>query len=77
MLFRSRDAIDAYTINGAQYLNTDKDAGSIEVGKSADLIVVDQDVLALADAGKAEEIIKTKVLETYFRGEQVYRREGH
>ena len=72
-----RDAIEAYTINGAKYLNTDKDAGSIEVGKSADLIVLDQDILALADAGKAEDIIKTKVLETYFRGEQVYRREGH
>ncbi len=69
-----RDAIDAYTINGARYLNLDHDAGSIEVGKSADLIVVDQDILALADAGKAADIAKTKVLETYFMGKQVYHR---
>jgi predicted amidohydrolase YtcJ len=68
-----RDAIDAYTINGAKYLNTDKDTGSIEVGKSADLIVLGDDILALADGGKADDIAKTKVLTTYFMGKPVYR----
>jgi predicted amidohydrolase YtcJ len=68
-----RDAIEAYTINGAKYLSLDKETGSIEVGKSADLIVIDQDILALADRGKADDIAKTKVLETYFKGKQVYR----
>ena len=71
-----RDVIDAYTINGARYLNLDKDAGSIEVGKSADLVVVNQDILALADGGKADDIANTQVLETYFMGKQVYRRTG-
>jgi predicted amidohydrolase YtcJ len=46
-----RDVIDAYTINGAQYLNLDRVAGSIEKGKSADFILLDQDILALADGG--------------------------
>ena len=68
-----RDAIEAYTINGAKYLNLDKDAGSIEVGKSADLVVLDQDILALADSGKPDDIGKAKVLETYFMGKEVYR----
>ncbi len=72
-----RDAIDAYTINGAKYLNTDKDAGSIEVGKSADLVVLDRDILALADGGKPDDIASTKVLATYFMGKEVYRQAGH
>ena len=69
-----RDAIDAYTINGAKYLDMDKETGSIETGKSADLIVLDQDILALADGGKADDIAKARVLETYFMGKEVYRR---
>jgi predicted amidohydrolase YtcJ len=69
-----RDVLDAYTINGARYLNTDRDAGSIEIGKSADLIVVDQDILALADRGNADDIAKTHVLSTWFMGRAVYRR---
>jgi predicted amidohydrolase YtcJ len=67
-----RDVIDAYTRNGAAYLYLDKEAGSIEIGKSADLIVVDQDILALADSGNAGKIAQTKVLQTYFRGKLVY-----
>ena len=72
-----RDAIDAYTINGAKYLNLDQDTGSIEVGKSADLVVVDQDILALADHGKPDDIARTHVLETFFMGKEVYRRAEH
>ncbi len=69
-----RDVLDAYTINGARYLNIDHDAGSIEVGKSADLVAVDQDILALADQGRADDIARTHVLETWFMGSRVYRR---
>lgn len=67
------DAIDAYTINGARYMNRDRESGSIEVGKSADFIVLDRDILALAHAHRASEILRTRVLETWFRGVQVYR----
>ena len=69
-----RDEIDAYTINGAQYLKREQQAGSIEVGKSADFIVLDRNILELADTGAADDIAKTQVLETYFRGTAVYRR---
>jgi predicted amidohydrolase YtcJ len=69
-----RDVIDAYTINGAQYLKRDKVAGSIESGKSADFIVLDRDILSLADGGKAAEVAKTQVLETFFMGSKVFQR---
>jgi hypothetical protein len=67
-----RDLIDAYTINGARFLHRDSVAGSLEAGKSADFIVLDRDILALADAGHAGDIAKTRVLETWFEGNEVY-----
>ncbi len=67
-----RDVIDAYTIHGAQAMGRASEYGSLEVGKSADFILLNQDILALADAGKPEMIGKTKVIETWFRGQKVY-----
>lgn len=67
-----RDVLDAYTRNGAEYLFLSREAGSIEAGKSADFIVVDQDILSLGDSGHAERIAKTRVLSTYFQGKRVY-----
>jgi predicted amidohydrolase YtcJ len=69
-----RDALDSYTINGARFLNLDQETGSLEAGKSADFVVVNQDILALADRGKAAEVARTHVLETWFQGRRVYRR---
>jgi predicted amidohydrolase YtcJ len=69
-----RDAIDAYTIDGARFLARDALAGSIEVGKSADFIVLDRDILSLADSGRAEEIANTRVQETWFAGHKSYDR---
>lgn len=70
-----RDVLDAYTINGARFLNRDTDAGSLESGKSADFIVVDRDILDLADHGQADGIVATRVLQTWFQGKQVFKRE--
>jgi predicted amidohydrolase YtcJ len=67
-----RDVIDAYTINGARFLGREDEAGSLEVGKSGDFIVLDQDILELADAGRPDAIRNTAVLETWFMGRRVY-----
>ncbi len=67
-----RDLIDAYTLNGARALNRASEIGSLEVGKSADFIIVDQNILALADEGQPEKIGATKVVETFFMGKKVF-----
>ena len=67
-----RDMIDAYTISGARALGREAEIGSIEAGKSADFIVVNQDVLRLADTGNVDAIRNTKVLQTWFMGKNVY-----
>jgi predicted amidohydrolase YtcJ len=71
-----RDVLQAYTLTGARMLGRDHEIGSLEVGKSADFIVVDQDLLALADQGQADRIADTHVLETWFMGRQVYARQA-
>jgi predicted amidohydrolase YtcJ len=69
-----RDMIDAYTINGARFLHRDQVAGSLEAGKSADFIVLDQDILELASSDHADDIARTRVLKTWFQGKEVYSR---
>ncbi len=66
------DVLDAYTINGARSLGRADEIGSIEPGKSADFILLDQDILALAAAGDAQRIGNTQVLGTWFKGRRVY-----
>ncbi len=70
-----REVLDAYTINGAHLLGREQEIGSLEVGKSADFIVPDRDILALADRGEPLKVADARVLETWFMGRLVYARE--
>ena len=65
-------AIDAYTINAAYAMKQDKITGSLEVGKRADLVVLDRDILTI----DPETIDDTKVLATYLDGRLVYSAES-
>jgi predicted amidohydrolase YtcJ len=60
----------AYTINAAKALQLDKAIGSLEAGKSADMILADRDVLTI----NAEACRDTKVLWTMFEGKIVYKK---
>jgi predicted amidohydrolase YtcJ len=62
------DAIAMLTINAAWVNHSEHDAGSIEVGKYADLAVLDRDLFAIPP----EEISETQVLLTLFGGEVAY-----
>ena len=60
--------IQAITLNAAYELHEERDIGSLEVGKLADLIVVDRDVATIPP----ERISGTKVLRTVVGGRVVY-----
>ena len=66
------DAIAAYTINGAKLFGHDARLGSIEVGKKADLIAIDRNLIELAKAGRANEIGNTRVTLTIFDGKVIH-----
>ncbi|CAN7322144.1 amidohydrolase [Aminobacter sp. LjRoot7] len=61
-------AIEWMTINPARLLHQDKTTGSIEVGKFADLVVVDRDITEIP----VKQIGKAKVVATLLQGEAVY-----
>lgn len=66
------EAIKGFTLGGAQALGYDyaKEFGSIEEGKSADMIVLDRNILEIAK----NDIHLTQVERTVFRGRTVFDR---
>jgi hypothetical protein len=66
------DAIAMVTINAAWVNHSENDTGSIEVGKFADLAVLDQNLFDI----RPEAISETAVLLTLFGGETVYEAES-
>lgn len=69
-----REVINAYTINGAKAMRQADITGSLEVGKKADIIILGQDIIQLADDGEGAKIGGTQVLRTYFNGKLVYQK---
>lgn len=62
-------AFTAYTLGTARVNHLESDTGTIEVGKYADLVVLDRD--PFADPGR---ILETAVVATYVEGQQVHSR---
>ncbi len=62
-------AIRAFTLNAAYTVNKDDIVGSLEVGKYADVIVIDRDIASIDPM----EISGTEVLLTLLGGKEVYR----
>ena len=60
--------IRGMTIWAAKANRMEKQVGSLEVGKKADFIILDQDLMKVA----TDRILKIKVLKTYLNGERVY-----
>lgn len=62
------DFLRSLTIEGAYQMGTEQTRGSIAVGKYADFILIDQDVLECP----ATELHETTVLKTFFEGKCVF-----
>lgn len=61
-------AIEWMTINPARLLHQDNTTGSLEVGKFADLVVIDRDITDIP----IKQIGKAKVVATLLQGKPVY-----
>ena len=70
-LITREQALQALTINGAWQMHCENERGSIKVGKYADFLLVDKDVLDCP----VREIHNAKVVSTWFEGEKVYQTE--
>ncbi|ATC95760.1 amidohydrolase [Pseudoalteromonas tunicata] len=65
-----KDAFKAFSLDAAYAAHQEFKLGSLEQGKWADFILIDQDIFTI----DAADIYKTQVLETWLAGEQKYKR---
>ncbi len=63
-----QETLRGMTIWAAKASFEENEKGSLEQGKYADFVIVNQDLMTVPE----NEILKTKVLETWLNGEQVY-----
>ncbi|TQV89274.1 amidohydrolase [Aliikangiella coralliicola] len=63
------EAIRAYTIDSAYVMRQENKVGTIEVGKEADIIVINQNLFQI----EPNKVNQTKVLQTLLAGKEVYR----
>lgn len=66
-----QQTIRGMTIWAAKAAFQENELGSLEVGKSADFIILNQDLMTIPET----EILNTKVLETYSNGKAVFRKD--
>ncbi len=64
------EALRTMTLDAAYGSFAEKEKGSIEVGKLADLVVLSQDILSVPD----DALMKTEVLATIVDGKLLYER---
>lgn len=64
-----KEALQAHTIHVAYQAHLEKVTGSIEVGKSAELVVLDSNI----ETTPADQIQDIKVLETVFKGKTIFK----
>lgn len=62
------DSVKMFTINAAYILGKEREIGSLEIGKKADFIVLDQDIFNI----KLLDIKNINIERTYFDGKLVY-----
>ncbi len=65
-------AIASYTRNGAKMMGREDELGTLQAGKRADVIVLDRNIVELAEGGTPDTIGETKVLTTFFDGKIVH-----
>ncbi len=63
------DVITAYTISNAYQMRMEDKIGSIEVGKYADLVILDRNVFEIP----IEEVYQTRIVETIMNGKTTYK----
>ena len=63
-----RQMLEAYTVNAARQLGFEKEIGSIETGKIADLVILDR---KLGDGSSAADVLAAKVRYTFADGAQL------
>jgi len=62
-------ALRMLTINGARLMQHERERGSLEVGKYADMVVLSDNLFDLVEAGDQDKINQVEVLKTVFEGE--------
>ena len=68
-----QQALRAYTINNAYLMNQEKESGSLEIGKNADFILLEEDVMEVSDT----KMLDINTVATYMRGLKVYDHVGN
>lgn len=64
-------ALQSFTINAAYAAHAESFSGSLDVGKQADFIVVDQDIFT----SNPQDIWKTQVIETWVGGQKIFKKD--